>query len=256
MGELHLDIIVDRMKREFNVEANIGQPQVAYRETIRANADVEEKYIRQTGGRGQYGHVKIRMSPLPEMTDEEIANLPKNVKHTPTFMFTNSIKGGVIPQEYIPAIEKGLKEAMDRGVYAGYPMVNIAVDLYDGSYHEVDSSEIAFKIAASQAFQTGAKQASPALLEPTMSVEVVIPDENMGDVNGDLSSRRGQVEGMEDRGMLKAIKAKVPLAEMFGYTTNLRSITGGRGTSTMEFSHYAEVPRNVAEEIIKKRTGK
>ena len=256
MGELHLDIIVDRMKREFNVEANVGQPQVAYRETIRKESDIEEKYIRQTGGRGQYGHVKMRLSPLPEMTEEEITNLPKNVKHTPTFMFTNSIKGGVIPQEYIPAIEKGLKEAMDRGVYAGYPMVNVAVDLYDGSYHEVDSSEIAFKIAASAAFQAGAKQANPALLEPMMSVEVVIPDENMGDVNGDLSSRRGQVEGMEDRGMLKAIKAKVPLAEMFGYTTNLRSITGGRGTSTMEFSHYAEVPTNVAEEIIKKRTGK
>ena len=256
MGELHLDIIVDRMKREFNVEADVGQPQVAYRETIRKDADIEEKYIRQTGGRGQYGHVKMKLAPLPEMTEEEVAALPKNVKHTPTFMFTNSIKGGVIPQEYIAPIEKGIKEAMDRGVYAGYPMVNVAVDLYDGSYHEVDSSEIAFKIAASAAFQAGAKQANPALLEPMMSVEVIVPDENMGDVSGDLSSRRGQVEGMEDRGMLKAVRAKVPLAEMFGYTTNLRSITGGRGTSTMEFSHYAEVPQNVAEEIIKKRTGK
>ena len=255
MGELHLDIIVDRMKREFSVEAAVGQPQVAYRETVRTEADVEEKYIRQTGGRGQYGHVKIKLSPLSEMTEEEVANLPKNVKHTPTFMFTNNIKGGVIPQEYIPAIEKGFKEAMDKGVYAGYPMVNIAVDLYDGSYHEVDSSEIAFKIAASAAFQQAVKQASPALLEPMMSLEVTVPDDSVGDVSGDLSSRRGQVEEMEDRGNLKVIKAKVPLAELFGYTTNLRSITNGRGTSTMEFSHYAEVPQNVAEEIVAKRTG-
>ena len=256
MGELHLDIIVDRMKREFNVEANVGQPQVAYRETIRKESDVEEKYIRQTGGRGQYGHVKMRLSPLPEMTEEEIAALPKNVKHSGTFMFTNSIKGGVIPQEYIPAVEKGMREAVDKGVYAGYPMVNIAVELYDGSYHEVDSSEIAFKIAASQAFQEGARRASPALLEPVMRMEIVVPEENMGDTNGDISSRRGQVEGMEDRGMLKVIRVKVPLAELFGYTTNLRSITGGRGTSTMEFSHYAETPQSVAEEIVKKRTGK
>ncbi|MCY4577354.1 MAG: elongation factor G [Candidatus Kaiserbacteria bacterium] len=256
MGELHLDIIVDRMKREFNVEASVGQPQVAYRETIRKEADVEEKYIRQTGGRGQYGHVKLRVAPLPEMTDEEVANLPKNAKHTPSFMFTNNIKGGVIPQEYIPAIEKGLKEVMDKGVYAGYPMVNISVDLYDGSYHEVDSSEIAFKIAASAAFQTGVKQANPALLEPVMSLEVTTPEDSVGDVNGDLSSRRGHVEEMEDRGNLKVIKAKAPLAELFGYTTNLRSITNGRGTSTMEFSHYAEVPQNVAEEVVAKRTGK
>ena len=256
MGELHLDIIVDRMKREFNVEASVGQPQVAYRETIRQESDVEEKYIRQTGGRGQYGHVKLKMAPLPEMTEEEVANLPKNVKHSPTFMFTNNIKGGVIPQEYIPAIEKGLREAMDKGVYAGYPMVNVAVDLYDGSYHEVDSSEIAFKIAASAAFQQGAKQASPALLEPMMSLEVTVPDDSVGDVSGDLSSRRGQVEEMEDRGNLKVIKAKAPLAELFGYTTNLRSITNGRGTSTMEFLEYAEVPQNVAEEIVAKRTGK
>ena len=255
MGELHLDIIVDRMKREFNVEASVGQPQVAYRETIRKESDVEEKYIRQTGGRGQYGHVKLRVSPLKEMTEEEVENLPKNVKHTPTFMFTNSIKGGVIPQEYIPAIEKGFKEAMDRGVYAGYPTVNVAVDLYDGSYHEVDSSEIAFKIAASAALQQGIKQADPALLEPVMSLEVVIPEDNVGDVSGDLSSRRGHVEEMEDRGNLKTVKAKAPLAELFGYTTNLRSITGGRGTSTMEFSHYAEVPQRVAEEIAAKKRG-
>ena len=256
MGELHLDIIVDRMKREFNVEASIGQPQVAYRETVRAEADVEEKYIRQTGGRGQYGHVKMKIAPLPEMTDEEVANLPKNVKHTSSFMFTNNIKGGVIPQEYIPAVEKGLKEAMDKGVYAGYPMVNIAVDLYDGSYHEVDSSEIAFKIAASAAFQQGVKQANPALLEPMMGLEVTVPEDSVGDVSGDLSSRRGHVEEMEDRGNLKVIKAKTPLAELFGYTTNLRSITNGRGTSTMEFSHYAEVPQNVAEEIVARRAGK
>lgn len=255
MGELHLDIIVDRMKREFNVEASVGQPQVAYRETIRKEADVEEKYIRQTGGRGQYGHVKIRLSPLAEMTEEEVADLPKNVKHTPTFMFTNNIKGGVIPLEYIPAIEKGFKEAIDKGVYAGYPIVNVAVDLYDGSYHEVDSSEIAFKIAASAAFQAAVKQADPALLEPVMSLEVTVPDENVGDVSGDLSSRRGHVEEMEDRGNLKAVKAKAPLAELFGYTTNLRSITGGRGTSTMEFSHYAEVPQRVAEEIVAKKRG-
>lgn len=256
MGELHLDILVDRMKREFSVEATVGQPQVAYRETIRAESDVEEKYIRQTGGRGQYGHVKIRIAPLPEMTEEEVAKLPKNVKHTPSFMFTNSIKGGVIPQEYIPAVEKGLREVMDKGVYAGYPMVNIAVDLYDGSYHEVDSSEIAFKIAASAAFQQGIKQANPALLEPMMGLEVIAPEDSVGDVSGDLSSRRGHVEEMEDRGNLKVINAKVPLAELFGYTTNLRSITNGRGTSTMEFSHYAEVPQNVAEEIVARRTGK
>ncbi len=256
MGELHLDIIVDRMKREFNVDASVGQPQVAYRETIRKEADVEEKYIRQTGGRGQYGHVKIKLAPLPEMSEEEVENLPKNVKHTPTFMFTNSIKGGVIPQEYIPAVEKGFREVMDKGVYAGYPMVNVAVDLYDGSYHEVDSSEIAFKIAASAAFQAGVKQANPALLEPVMSLEVTTPEDSVGDVSGDLSSRRGHVEEMEDRGNLKVIKAKAPLAELFGYTTNLRSITNGRGASTMEFSHYAEVPQNVAEEIVAKRTGK
>ena len=254
MGELHLDIIVDRMKREFNVGANIGQPQVAYRETITKEVDSENKYVKQSGGRGQYGHVKIKISPLLELTEEEISNLPKNTKYSNTFMFTNNIKGGVIPVEYIPAVEKGIKETLGKGVYAGYPMVNVAVELYDGSYHDVDSSEVAFKIAASIAFKEGALSAQPVLLEPTMNLEVIIPDENLGDVNGDLSSRRGQVEGMEERGMLKVIKAKVPLAELFGYTTNLRSITGGRGTSTMEFSHYAEVPRNIAEEIVKNRT--
>ena len=255
MGELHLEVIVDRMKREFNVEAAVGQPQVAYRETIRKESDIEEKYIRQTGGRGQYGHVKMKIAPLPEMSEEEVAALPKNAKHTPTFMFTNTIKGGVIPQEYIPAVEKGIKEAMGSGVYAGYPMVNIAVNLYDGSYHEVDSSEIAFKIAASHAFRAGAKQADPVLLEPVMDMEVTVPDETMGDVSGDLSSRRGQLEGVEDQGKLKVLKAKVPLASIFGYTTSLRSMTNGRGTSTMEFSHYAEVPQNIADEIMASRSG-
>ena len=255
MGELHLEVLVDRMKREFGVEAAVGQPQVAYRETVRKEADIEEKYVRQTGGRGQYGHVKMKITPLPEMTEEEIDALPKNVKHGSTFMFTNSIKGGVIPQEYIPAVEKGVREAMESGVSAGYPMVNVAVDLYDGSYHEVDSSEVAFKIAALQAFRAGAKQADPVLLEPVMDMEVTVPDETMGDVSGDLSSRRGQLEGVEDQGNLKVLKAKVPLATIFGYTTNLRSMTNGRGTSTMEFSHYAEVPKNIADEVIAGRTG-
>lgn len=255
MGELHLEIIVDRIKREFGVEASVGQPQVAYRETIRGKADMEEKYIRQTGGRGQYGHVKIRLEPLPEMTEEEIKKLPKNVKYTQSFMFTNSIKGGVIPQEYMPAIEKGFKEVMEKGVYAGYPMVNMAVELYDGSFHEVDSSEIAFKIAASAALQNAVRQANPILLEPIMKLEVTVPDENVGDVSGDLSSRRGHIEEMEDRDHLKVIKAKAPLAGLFGYTTNLRSMTGGRGASTMEFSHYDEAPQNVAEEVATKRKG-
>ena len=255
MGELHLDIIVDRMKREFGVDASVGQPQVAYRETITKEVEVEEKYQKQTGGRGQYGHVKMKIKPLPEMTEEEKTSLPKNTKLVGSLLFTNSIKGGVIPQEYIPAVEKGIKESMARGVYAGYPMVNVAVNLYDGSYHEVDSSEIAFKIASSKAFSDGARQALPTLLEPIMSIEVVVPEEHLGDVNSDLSSRRGQVEGMEDRNALKVIRAKVPLAEIFGYTTALRSITGGRGTSTMEFSNYAQVPRNIADEVAKKRTG-
>ncbi len=255
MGELHLEVLVDRMKREFNVEADVGKPQVAYRETIKKEAEAEIKYVKQTGGRGQYGHVKIRVKPTPKYSEEELQKLPKNVKYNDGFEFINSIKGGVIPQEYIPAVEKGIKEAMDRGIYAGYSMVNVSIDLYDGSYHDVDSSEIAFKIAGSQAFQEGAKKADLTLLEPIMSVEVVVPDEFLGDVNGDLSSRRGQVEGIEDRGELKVIKSKVPLAELFGYTTALRSMTAGRGTSTLEFSHYDEVPRNVAEDIASKRSG-
>lgn len=255
MGELHLDIIVDRMKREFNVDADVGKPQVAYRETISREVEAEEKHQKQTGGRGQYGHVKMRIAPLREMTEEEKNSLAKNEKLVGSLLFKNSIKGGVIPQEYIPAVEKGLKESMERGIYAGYPMVNISVDLYDGSFHEVDSSEIAFKIAATKAFSGGARRAGPKLLEPIMHVEVVTPEEHLGDVNSDLSSRRGRVEGMEDRGMVKVIKAKVPLSELFGYTTDLRSMTGGRGTSTMEFADYAEVPKNIADEVAKNRTG-
>ncbi len=253
MGELHLDIIVDRMKREFGVEANIGRPQVAYRETIQGSAEAEEKYIKQSGGRGQYGHVKIRIKPLEELP--EGTELPKNVSRDEDgFEFINSIKGGVIPQEYIPACKKGFKEAMARGTVAGYQMNNISVELYDGTYHEVDSSEIAFKVASSKAFQDAAKRANPVLLEPMMKVEVVVPEEYIGDVTGDLSSKRGLVEGVEDRGFVQAIKAVVPLSEMFGYIGNLRSMTSGRGNFTMEFLRYDIVPQNVAEEIIKSRT--
>jgi len=253
MGELHLDIIVDRMKREFGVEANVGAPQVAYRETIQGSSEAEEKYIKQSGGRGQYGHVKIRINPLTELPEGE--ELPKNVKRDEEgFEFVNNIKGGVIPNEYIPACEKGFKESMARGVVAGYPMVNISVELYDGSYHDVDSSEIAFKIASSKAFSDGVKKATPVILEPMMKVEVVVPEEYIGDVTGDISSKRGLVEGVEEKGMVQAVKATVPLSEMFGYINNLRSMTSGRGTFTMEFSRYDVVPRNVADEIIKKRT--
>ena len=252
MGELHLDIIVDRMKREFSVEANVGAPQVAYRETIEGTSDVENKYIKQTGGRGQYGHVKLRLKPLEPI--EEDAKIPKNVKRDDHFEFINSIKGGVIPAEYIPAVEKGIKEAMERGIVAGYPMVDVSVELYDGSYHDVDSSEVAFKIAASQAFQEGAKKARPALLEPIMKVEVTVPEKFMGDITGNLNSKRGAVESIEDRGELKVITAKVPLSEMFGYATGLRSMTEGRGNSIMEFDHYAVVPGNVAQEIVSKRS--
>jgi len=251
MGELHLEVLVDRMKREFSVEANVGKPQVAYRETITSEADAETKYVKQTGGRGQYGHVKIKVKPMEK--DVVVEDLPKNVKRSDGFEFVNNIKGGVIPQEYIPAVEKGLKEAMTKGIVAGFSMVDISVELYDGSYHEVDSSEVAFKIAASMAFQDAVKKARAVLLEPMMKVEVVTPEQFMGDVTGNLSSKRGQVEGMEDRGMNKAIKALVPLSEMFGYITTLRSMTEGRASFTMEFSHYAIVPQNVAEGIIEKR---
>ena len=247
MGELHLDILVDRMKREFNVEANVGKPQVAYKETIQKEAEAEVKYIKQSGGRGQYGHVKVRIKPLEAL--EEDAKIPKNVTRDEGFEFVNSIKGGVIPMEFIPAVMKGVKEGMQRGIVAGYKLVDISTDLFDGSYHDVDSSEIAFKIAGSQAFQQAAAKAKPVLLEPIMKVEVVTPEQFMGDVTGNLSSKRGQVEGMEDRGMLKVVNAKVPLSEMFGYTTTLRSMTEGRASSTMEFDHYEVVPQNVAEEI-------
>ncbi|MEX1087425.1 MAG: elongation factor G [Candidatus Paceibacterota bacterium] len=254
MGELHLDILVDRMKREFTVEANVGKPQVAYKETITGTADVEEKYIKQSGGRGQYGHVLIKLSPIEKGKYEDEKGVPKNVTYEEGFEFINNIKGGVIPNEFIPSVEKGVREAMERGVVAGYQMVDISCELYDGSSHDVDSSEIAFKIAGSHAFQKGAKLATPALLEPMMSVEVVVPAEMMGDVNGDLSSRRGQIEEMEERGKDTVVHAKVPLAEMFGYITDLRSMTGGRGNFTMQFSHYAQVPQNVAQEIIEARS--
>ncbi len=247
MGELHLDILVDRMKREFNVEANIGKPQVAYKETIQKEAEAEVKYIKQSGGRGQYGHVKIKIKPLEAI--EEGAKVAKNITREEGFEFINNIKGGVIPMEYIPAVMKGVKEGMERGVVAGYKLVDISTDLFDGSYHDVDSSEIAFKIAGSQAFQEAAAKAKPVLLEPIMKVEVVTPEQFMGDVTGNLSSKRGQVESMEDRGMLKVVNAKVPLSEMFGYTTTLRSMTEGRASSTMEFDHYEVVPQNVAQEI-------
>lgn len=247
MGELHLEILVDRMKREFKVEADLGKPQVAYRETIQGAKEAEIKYIKQTGGRGQYGHVKINIKPLEAI--EEGAKIAKNIDREDHFEFVNSIKGGVIPAEYIPAVRKGVKEAMERGIVAGYSLVDISVDLIDGSYHDVDSSEIAFKIAASQAFQEAARGAKPVLLEPIMKVEVVTPEQFMGDVTGNLSSMRGAVESMDDRGNAKVVTAKVPLSEMFGYTTTLRSMTEGRANATMEFSHYAVVPGNVAEEI-------
>ena len=253
MGELHLEIIVDRMKREFAVEADVGKPQVAYKETITGEAEVENKYIKQTGGKGQYGHVKIKIKPLPKYDPE--AKVPKNAHREPGFEFINAIKGGIIPQEFIPAVEKGIREAMDRGIVAGYKMTDISAELNYGSYHDVDSSEIAYKIAASQAFQEAARRAKPVLLEPIMRVEVVMPEKFMGDITGNLSGKRGQIEAMEDRGELKVVRAKVPLSEMFGYVTSLRSMTEGRGSSTMEFDHYAIVPTNVAQGIIEARTG-
>ncbi len=240
MGELHLEIIVDRMKREFKVDAEVGQPQVAYRETIKAPVDQEYKYAKQSGGRGQYGHVFIKLEPQEPGKGYE---------------FVNNITGGVIPKEYIPAVDKGIQEAMQNGVVAGYPVVDVKATLYDGSYHDVDSSEMAFKIAGSMAFKEAAKKANPVLLEPIMKVEVEVPEEYMGDVIGDINRRRGQVASMEDRAGNKIVTAMVPLAEMFGYSTDLRSFTQGRGTYSMEFDHYEEVPKNVAEEIVKKRNG-
>ena len=251
MGELHLEILVERMKREFNVVADVGKPQVAYRETILGASEAEGKYIKQTGGRGQYGHVKIKMKKM-EPVDPE-AKVAKNITREDHFEFINNIKGGVVPQEYIPAVEKGVREAMSRGFLAGFPMVDISVDLYDGSYHDVDSSEIAFKIAASMAFQEAAGKAKAVILEPIMRVEVIVPEQFMGDITGNLSGKRGQIEGMEERGMNKVVKAKVPLSEMFGYTTTLRSMTEGRGSMTMEFDHYDTVPNNIATDIIASR---
>lgn len=252
MGELHLEIMVDRMKREFSVEANVGEPQVSYKETITGTAEAEHKYIKQSGGKGQYGHVKITIKPLEKL--EEGAKIPKNVKRYDEFEFIDSIKGGVIPQEFIPAVEKGVKEAMDRGIVAGYKLVNVSCELTFGSYHDVDSSEIAYKIAASQAFQEAAKKARPVILEPIMKVEVTAPEKFFGDVTGSLSSKRASIEGFEDRpGGVKVIRAMVPLSEMFGYTTQLRSMTEGRGNAGMEFDHYDIVPPNVEKEIVEKR---
>jgi elongation factor G len=251
MGELHLEILVDRMKREFGVEATTGKPQVAFRETIQGNADVEYKHIKQTGGRGQYGHVKIRVAPLQPVDPEK--KVKANVEREDHFEFINNIKGGVIPAEYITPVKKGLKEAMDRGVLAGFPVVDISVDLYDGSFHEVDSSEIAFKLAAINAMQDAMKAAKPVLLEPVMKLEVVTPEKFLGDVTGSINSKRGLIESMGDRGQAKVVTAKVPLSELFGYTTQLRSLTEGRAVPNLEFSHYAVVPRNVADEVIASR---
>ena len=238
MGELHLDIIVERMKREFSVEANVGAPQVAYRETIRKTvAKAEGKFVRQSGGRGQYGHAVLRLEPQPPGTGYE---------------FVNEIVGGVVPREYINAVDKGIQEQMEGGVLAGYPVVDVKVTLYDGSYHDVDSSEMAFKIAGSMGFRKGALAGGAVLLEPIMNVEVVTPEGNMGDVMGDLNRRRGQVQGMEDSAAGKIIRAEVPLAEMFGYATDLRSATQGRATYSMEFAKYAEAPNSIAETVIKK----
>ncbi|OZM55900.1 elongation factor G [Lottiidibacillus patelloidae] len=240
MGELHLDIIVDRMKREFKVEANVGAPQVAYRETIRKAAKVEGKFVRQSGGRGQYGHVWIEFEPAEEGAG---------------FTFENKIVGGSVPREYIPAVQNGIEESMQNGMLAGFPLLDMKATIFDGSYHDVDSNEMAFKIAGSMALKNAKKYCDPAILEPIMKVEVVIPEENMGDIMGDVTSRRGRVEGMEARGNAQVVKAMVPLSEMFGYATSLRSRTQGRGTFTMHFDHYEEVPKSISEEIIKKSAG-
>jgi len=240
MGELHLDIIVDRMRREFKVEANVGAPQVAYRETFRASASVEGKFARQSGGRGQYGHVWIEFSPNDEGKG---------------FEFVNGIVGGVVPREYIPAVQAGLEDSLDRGVLAGYPLVDIKARLFDGSYHDVDSSEMAFKIAASMALKNAASKCKPVILEPVMRVEVIIPEEYLGDIMGQITSRRGRVEGMDARGNAQVVRAMVPLSEMFGYATSLRSSTQGRGVFSMHFDHYEEVPKSISEEIIKKNKG-
>jgi elongation factor G len=237
MGELHLEIIVDRMRREFGVEANVGAPEVSYRETIRAKVEQEGKFVRQSGGRGQYGHVYLRIEPREPGSGYE---------------FVNAVVGGTVPKEYIPAVDKGVREAMANGVIAGYPMVDIRVALYDGSYHDVDSSEMAFKIAASIGLREGVAKARPVLLEPIMKVEVVTPEAFMGDVMGDLNSRRGMIQGMEDAPSGKIVRAEVPLGQMFGYSTDLRSATQGRATYSMEFAKYSEVPASIADAIAKK----
>ncbi len=240
MGELHLEIIVDRLMREFKVDANVGKPQVAYRETIRKKVQSEGKFVRQSGGRGQYGHVWLELEPQEPGKG---------------FVFENKIVGGAVPKEYIPAVQKGIQEAMENGVMAGYPMVDIKASIFDGSYHDVDSSEMAFKIAGSMGFKEGAGKASPVLLEPIMAVEVVCPEEYMGDIIGDLNSRRGRVQGMNIRGSARVISAQVPLSEMFGYATDIRSKTQGRATYTMQFAHYEEVPKTISEQIIAKVKG-
>jgi len=236
MGELHLDIIVDRLRREFKVTAKVGNPQVSYRETIRRKVEAEGKFIRQTGGRGQYGHVRIRLEPLPD--DAETS-----------FEFVDEIVGGVVPREFIPSVGKGIEESLSNGVVAGFPLIGVRATLYDGSFHEVDSSEMAFRIAGSMALREGAARADPVILEPVMKVEVVTPEEYMGDVVGDLNRRRGVVQGMEDGYGGKIVEAEVPLAEMFGYSTDLRSATQGRATYTMEFAHYAALPDNMSGSV-------
>ena len=244
MGELHLEILVDRMKREFNVEANVGAPQVAYRETIRQTVEQEGKFVRQTGGRGKFGHVWIRLEPLDPAGEVE-------------YEFAEEVVGGVVPKEYFSAVDKGIQERMKNGVLAGYPVVGVKATLYDGSYHDVDSDELSFKMAGSIAFKKGFMNASPALLEPIMKVEVETPEDYMGDIMGDLNRRRGMVQGMDDLpGGTKQIRAEVPLAEMFGYATQLRSMSQGRATYSMEFQKYAEIPKSVADEIISKYNGK
>ena len=248
MGELHLAIIVDRLKREFKVEANVGAPQVSYRETFRKSAEVEGKFIRQSGGRGQYGHVWIEFAPLTDADFEED-------EERTTFKFEDNIVGGVVPREYIPSVEEGLRDALQNGIIAGYPLIDIKARLFDGSYHDVDSNEMAFKIAASMALKNAASKCDPVLLEPMMKVEIIIPEEYMGDIMGDVTSRRGRVEGMEARGNAQVVNAIVPLAEMFGYATSLRSNTQGRGTFSMVFDHYEEVPKSIADEVIKKNSG-
>ncbi len=240
MGELHLEVIVDRMMREFKVDANVGKPQVAYRESITQASDIDSKFVRQSGGKGQYGHVRVKFEPLGEGTG---------------FEFVNAVVGGVIPREYIPAVEQGIREAMETGVLAGYPVVDVKATLYDGSFHEVDSSEMAFKIAASMALKDGVRKGHPQILEPIMKVEVTMPEEFLGSVLGDLNSRRGRVEGMEALGNAQVVRAYVPLANMFGYATDLRSATQGRANYSMEFDHYEALPRSLADEVIAKNRG-